>query len=128
VSTNRAPDAVGQVIKMIYKQFAQPLTVADMAQVANYSRFHFSREFRRATGVTPGRFLATVRIQEAKRLLLTTTLSISQVATGVGYSSVGTFSAKFKNIVGLSPSAYRAVAFGLGSTGPAAGRQPPAPR
>jgi AraC family transcriptional regulator len=125
VNKVREPDAVGQVIKMIYEQFAQPLTVADMAQYVNYSRFHFSREFQRATGVTPGRFLATVRIQEAKRLLLTTTLSIGDVATGVGYSSVGTFSAKFKNIVGLSPSTYRAVVIGPESAGPSTGRRPP---
>jgi AraC-like DNA-binding protein len=63
--------------------------------------------FLRATGVPPGQFLTAVRIQEAKRLLLSTTLTVKEITARVGYSSVGTFSTKFKGIVGLSPTAYR---------------------
>lgn len=121
MTTDRTPDAVDYVIRVIYEQFGEPLTVAELARLVNYSRFHFSREFQRATGVTPGRFLAAVRMQEAKRLLLTSSLGVAEVAARVGYSSVGTFSAKFKNTVGLSPSAYRAVASGLEFTGPSLG-------
>lgn len=120
MTIDRPPDAVGQVVAMIYQQFAEPITVADMARSVRYSRFHFSREFQRATGVTPGRFLTAVRMQEAKRLLLTTSLTVGEVAARVGYSSVGTFSARFKTTVGFSPTTYRAVAFEMPGARPGA--------
>ncbi|MFH0241978.1 helix-turn-helix transcriptional regulator [Streptomyces sp. HK10] len=89
------------------KRLSEPLSIDDMARFAMYSKFHFSREFQRITGISPRRFLSALRIQEAKRLLLTTDMTVTEISSTVGYSSVGTFSSRFANSVGLSPSAYR---------------------
>jgi AraC-like DNA-binding protein len=108
MTNERLPDVIVRVIEDIYKRFSEPITIDDMARLAKYSRFHFTRMFQQATGVAPGQFLTAVRIQEAKRLLLSTSLSVKEITTRVGYSSAGTFSAKFKSSVGFSPAAYRA--------------------
>src|SRR5918999_867311 len=109
--SDRSPDVIGQVIADIYAHFGEPITIDDMARSVMYSKFHFTRMFQSAVGVPPGRFLTGVRIQEAKRLLLSTSLTVKEIAGRVGYSSVGTFSTKFKSSVGFSPTAYRAVVF-----------------
>ncbi|WP_258045224.1 helix-turn-helix transcriptional regulator [Streptomyces sp. SM11] len=85
----------------------QNLTIDDMARTAMFSKFHFTRIFREVTGTSPGRFLSALRIQEAKRLLVHTALSVADISSQVGYSSVGTFSSRFKACVGLAPSVYR---------------------
>lgn len=85
-----------------------PLTLDDLAAAAMFSKFHFSRIFLAGTGVSPGRFLAALRLQRAKELLLTTDLNVVDIGMRVGYSSVGTFSTRFRGGVGLSPSEYRA--------------------
>jgi AraC family transcriptional regulator len=105
---NTVSDLIDEVIKDIYARFNEPITIDDMARAAICSKFHFSRMFQRATGVPPGQFLSAVRIQEAKRLLLSTSLTVKEITARVGYTSVSTFSAKFKETVGLSPTAYRA--------------------
>jgi AraC-like DNA-binding protein len=89
------------------QNLSEQLTVDDMARAARFSKFHFSRVFQRVTGVSPGRFLSAMRLQEAKRLLLTTSLSVADITFQVGYNSVGTFSTRFKESVGLSPTQYR---------------------
>ncbi|WP_332307164.1 helix-turn-helix transcriptional regulator [Saccharomonospora marina] len=78
-----------------------------MAQTAMFSKFHFTRIFQRATGVSPGRFLSALRLQEAKRLLLTTSMTVADISHLVGYNSIGTFSSRFHSSVGVSPTAYR---------------------
>ena len=110
MTRERQNDVISMVVTDIYARFREPMTVADMAHSARYSKFHFTRMFQRAVGIPPGRFLTAVRIQEAKRLLLSTPLSVGEIAARVGYSSIGTFSAKFKSSVGLSPTDYRDVA------------------
>lgn len=110
MADHRTADVIDQVIEAIYERFSEPITVDDMARTAKYSRFHFTRLFQQAIGVSPGRFLTAVRIQEAKKLLLSTSLSVKEITGRVGYSSVGTFSTRFKENVGLSPRAYRASA------------------
>jgi AraC-like DNA-binding protein len=114
---NAVPDLIDEVIKDIYARFNEPITIDDMARAAICSRFHFTRMFQRATGVPPGQFLSAVRIHEAKRLLLSTSLTVKEITARVGYSSVSTFSAKFKETVGLSPSAYRAWALRAAAAG-----------
>ncbi|SBT46742.1 Helix-turn-helix domain-containing protein [Micromonospora narathiwatensis] len=89
------------------ERLGEPLTIDELASVAMFSRFHFSRLFRTITGISPGRFLAAVRIQEAKRLLTTTSLTVAAISTSVGYTSLGTFSSRFHRSVGVSPAAYR---------------------
>lgn len=99
--------AVGRVIAAMRDNLGDQLTVDDMACTAMYSKFHFSRVFQRVTGVSPGRFLSAVRLQAAKELLVSTELTVTEICHRVGYTSVGTFSSRFRRSVGVSPTAYR---------------------
>lgn len=99
--------AMSRVINAMYERVGDELTVDDLAHTAMYSKFHFSRMFRQVTGVSPGRFLSALRFQEAKRLLVATSLSVAEISNRVGYSSLGTFSTRFKKFVGVTPTEYR---------------------
>ncbi|MET9153827.1 AraC family transcriptional regulator [Streptomyces griseoflavus] len=99
--------AVHRVIDDMQANLGQDLTIDDMARTAMFSKFHFTRVFRDVTGTSPGRFLSALRLQEAKRLLVDTTFSVADISSQVGYSSVGTFSSRFKACVGVSPSVFR---------------------
>lgn len=99
--------AVLHAIEAIRARYFEPLTLAELASEVFVSRFHFSRMFTDATGVTPGRFLTAVRLFEAKRLLLSTSLNVSDIVCSVGYSSVGTFTSRFSRAVGMTPTQYR---------------------
>lgn len=81
--------------------------ITGLAVQVFYSKFHFSREFHRLTGTTPRRFLASVRMQQAKLHLLVGDSGIAYVSNLVGYSSVGTFSTRFTELVGASPRQWR---------------------
>ncbi|WP_434743980.1 helix-turn-helix domain-containing protein [Micromonospora sp. SH-82] len=83
------------------------LTVDDLARSAMFSKFHFTRMFQRATGISPGRFLSALRLQHAKYLLVSTSLNVADISLRVGYNSVGTFSSRFTRSIGMSPSNYR---------------------
>jgi AraC family transcriptional regulator len=99
--------AVHQAISSIHERYDTPLTLNELAAEVFVSPFHFSRIFARVTGVTPGRYLTAVRLFEAKRLLLTTSLTVSDIVCSVGYSSVGTFTSRFTRGVGMTPTQYR---------------------
>ncbi len=99
--------AVDRAVTCIWERYADPLSLADMARSAMLSRFHFARVFEKETGVPPGRFLGAVRIYQAKRLLLTSSMSVAGVSSAVGYGSVGSFTSHFTDSVGLSPSRFR---------------------
>lgn len=100
-------ETVGRVIEAMRENLGEELTLDDLARTAMFSKFHFSRMFQRVTGISPGRFLSAMRLQEAKRLLISTSSSVTEISHLVGYSSVGTFSSRFSNSVGISPSMYR---------------------
>lgn len=120
--------AVGRVIETMRENLGEPLTVDDMARTAMFSKFHFSRFFQRVTGVSPGRLLSAMRLQEAKHLLVSTSLTVTEISHKVGYTSVGTFSSRFRSSVGVSPTTYRQLG---GFTPPIATgqrRSSPAPR
>ncbi len=102
--------AVEQAISFICDSYDEPLSLADIANKAIMSRFHFCRLFKQHTGVTPGRFLSAVRIYQAKRMLLTTPLNITEIAFAVGYNSLGSFSNHFADSVGISPGRFRRMA------------------
>ncbi|MGW0767404.1 helix-turn-helix transcriptional regulator [Streptomyces sp. NPDC002676] len=91
----------------IRERFHEPLCLDDLARSAMMSKYYFLRLFSRVTGVTPGRFLSAVRLYEAQRLLLTTSLNVAQISVRVGYRSTGTFSRRFSESVGVSPTQYR---------------------
>jgi AraC family transcriptional regulator len=99
--------AVDRAIKCIWERYDEPLSLTDLAETAILSRFHFCRVFRAATGVTPGRFLSAVRIYQAKRMLLTTSMNITDISFAVGYNSLGSFTNHFTDSVGVSPGRFR---------------------
>jgi len=90
------------------RDYAQPLDVPALARVALMSAGHFSRSFREAYGETPYSYLMTRRIERAKALLRRGDLSVTEVCMAVGCTSLGSFSSRFTELVGMSPSAYRA--------------------
>ncbi len=96
----------------IDRDYAQPLDVEALARGVNLSAGHLSREFRRAYGEPPYSYLMTRRIERAKALLRRGDLNVTEVCFAVGCSSLGTFSSRFTELVGLSPSAYRRLARG----------------
>lgn len=100
-------DAVKKVIVSINNRLADPITVEELAGAARFSRFHFSRLFQRNTGMSPARFLAALRMAEARRLLTSTSMKVADISFSVGYASVGTFTSRFTATAGLSPTRYR---------------------
>ena len=90
------------------REYARPLDVAALARAALMSSAHFSRQFRAAYGETPYAYLMTRRIERAQALLRGGDLSVTEVCTAVGCASLGSFSARFTELVGETPTAYRA--------------------
>ncbi|MGC9538400.1 helix-turn-helix transcriptional regulator [Streptomyces sp. UG1] len=89
------------------REYAQPLDVEALARGVHMSAGHLSREFRAAYGESPYGYLMTRRIERAMALLRRGDLSVTEVCFTVGCSSLGTFSTRFTELVGMSPSAYR---------------------
>lgn len=90
------------------REFAQPLDVPALARTALMSTAHFSRRFREVYGETPYSHLMTRRIERAMALLRRGDVSVSDACFAVGCTSLGSFSSRFTEIVGVTPSAYRA--------------------
>jgi AraC-like DNA-binding protein len=93
---------------LIDREYARPLDVAALARAALMSSAHFSRRFRAAYGETPYAYLMTRRIERAKALLRRGDMSVTEVCMEVGCTSLGSFSARFTELVGETPTAYRA--------------------
>lgn len=91
----------------IDREFAHPLNVEDLARGVHMSAGHLSREFRRIYGEPPYSYLMTRRIERAMTLLRRGDLSVTEICFAVGFSSLGTFSSRFSELVGVSPSVYR---------------------
>jgi len=91
---------------LIDRNYAQPLDVPAMARAALMSPAHFSRKFRAAYGETPYAYLMTRRIERAQALLRQGT-SVTDACVAVGCTSLGSFSSRFSEIVGVTPSQYR---------------------
>jgi AraC-like DNA-binding protein len=96
----------------IDREFAQPLDVEALARGVHMSAGHLSREFRLAFGESPYSYLMTRRIERAMALLRRGDLSVAEVCFAVGCSSLGTFSSRFTELVGVPPSTYRRDAVG----------------
>jgi AraC family transcriptional regulator len=103
----REEKAAEVVIALMQDRLGDPLLMDDFARATCYSKFHFCRLFRKATGVTPRRFLSALRLKESRSLLLDTRFTVSDISCSVGYNSVGTFSSRFTKSIGLSPSVFR---------------------
>ena len=89
------------------REYAQPLDVEALARGVNMSAGHLSRQFRQAYGESPYSYLMTRRIERAMALLRRGDLSVTEVCFAVGCSSLGTFSTRFTELVGVPPNAYR---------------------
>jgi len=89
------------------REYAEPLDVDALARGVNMSAGHLSRQFRRAYGESPYSYLMTRRIERAMALLRRGDMSVTDVCFEVGCSSMGTFSTRFTELVGMPPSAYR---------------------
>ena len=100
-------NAIERALECIWERYSQPLSLTEIAESALLSRFYFARLFRDATGITPGRFLAAIRIHQAKRLLLSSSMSITDISFAVGYNSLGSFTNYFTTSVGVSPGRFR---------------------
>ena len=90
------------------RAYAEPLDVRAVAAVAHISEAHFSRSFRAVFGETPHRYLQRRRIERAMFLLRATDRTVTDICMDVGFSSLGTFGRTFADIVGESPTTYRA--------------------
>lgn len=101
------------------REYAEPLDVPALARTALMSPGHFSRSFRAAYGETPYNYLMTRRIERAKALLRRGDLSVTEVCVAVGATSLGSFSTRFTELVGVSPSVYRSRAHDAGADIPA---------
>lgn len=93
----------------IMRECIDPLTLDDLADIAGLSPFYFARTFRSVVGIPPGEFQAALRFERAKHLLLTSPASITEICFEVGYDSLGTFSSRFKRLVGIGPAQFRAL-------------------
>jgi transcriptional regulator GlxA family with amidase domain len=90
------------------REYAEPLDVEALASTALMSQAHFSRRFKETYSETPYSYLMTRRIERAKAMLRSTELSVTDVCFAVGCASLGSFSSKFTELVGESPTDYRA--------------------
>src|SRR5579864_6734389 len=100
-------ESVERVIVAMRSQIDQPFSLGSMARIALASRYHFNRTFRQVTGVPPAQFLYALRLERAKRLLVQTQKKVIDICYGVGYNSVGTFTRRFTDMLGISPKAFR---------------------
>ena len=91
----------------IDRHYQQPLDLDQLAAVAGVSKFHFARTFKATYGETPIRYLTRRRIERAQDLLRAANLTVTEVCMLVGFSSLGSFSSRFAQLVGESPTAYR---------------------
>ena len=94
--------------RVIDERYAEPLAVDDVARAAGLSLYHFIREFRRAFGCTPGRYLRERRLTRARQLLAVSDVPVTEVCFAVGFESLGSFCTLFRKSEGTTPAAYRA--------------------
>jgi AraC family transcriptional regulator len=106
--------AVVRAIAAMRAGLASPQPLTALARSGMFSPFYFHRIFREITGATPARFLAALRMAEARRLLLNTGLPVRRIGEQVGYTSPGTFGTQFARLAGLSPARFRAFVQALG--------------
>jgi AraC-like DNA-binding protein len=103
------------------RRFADPLDLDRMASEAGFSKFHFARTFKDAFGETPANYLTRRRVERAKDLLRSANLTVTEVCMLVGFSSLGSFSSRFSELVGLSPRAFQRAAAARGGPPPIPG-------
>ncbi len=121
-----APDVTGlrmlrRARDRIDRDYAEPVGIDALAAEAGYSLAHFIRAFRAAYGETPGTYRTRRRVERACELLRSVNLSVTEICCLVGFASLGSFSSRFSELVGMSPSAYRREAARRGGPAPIPG-------
>ena len=105
----------------IDRDYAGQVGIPALAAEAGYSREHFIRAFRTAYGETPGRYRTRRRVERACELLRSANLTVTEICYLVGFASLGSFSARFAEVTGMSPTAYRQQAAERGGPAPIPG-------
>jgi AraC-like DNA-binding protein len=100
---------VKQAIALMQGHYHTPLTLQAIADSVQLSPFHFNRIFRSITGVPPSTYLAALRIDQAKKMLLRTNFSVTSICFDIGYNSLGTFTTRFTQLVGITPTQLRRI-------------------
>jgi transcriptional regulator GlxA family with amidase domain len=98
---------VSDTLRYIEENADAPLSLGDLAQVARMSRYHFLRIFRQALGVTPYQLLLNLRLRRAATALKTSVKPVAAVAFDAGFGDLSTFNARFRQVVGMTPQAFR---------------------
>lgn len=98
---------IAEVIAYIHHHLDEPLSLSRLANYAAYSPYHFTRVFKERTGLSPLYYVSSLRLQKAKDLLLRTNLSVRDIGLEIGQQSLGTFTTRFTERVGMSPTQFR---------------------
>lgn len=98
---------LGRVLDYLNANLTEPVSLGDLARVAHVSRFHFARLFKQTVGETPHRYIIRRRVERAKELLVEGRLSLSEVASSVGFADQSHLNRQFKRLVGITPKEYR---------------------
>lgn len=106
-------DMVGQIIAYMKEHLDEPLTSQQLANLAGYSPFHFSRLFKKTTGISVRQYLSALRVESGKSELLKESSLLLKIGMRVGLTSPGTFNSRFKQFVGLSPQKFRSTSESL---------------
>ena len=101
------PYQLQQVLDAIEARIAEPIQVAELAQVAHLSPFHFSRMFKKSTGLAPHAYITSRRMERARELLAGSEVPLGEVATRVGYQTQAHFTDVFRKQCGKTPGCYR---------------------
>jgi AraC family transcriptional regulator len=106
-----------RAVEFMHDNYSRELALEEIAEAAYLSEYHFARLFKQITGVTPHVYLASLRLEGARRLLAETGLPIGQISSMVGYQSQSHFTKIFKSVTGVTPRVYREGASGRGGSG-----------
>lgn len=104
---NHIYSEIDDVIEYIQKNIDDPLSLSHLADYARYSPYHFSRIFKQRTGLSPHHYVSSLKLQRAKDLLLNTDLTVRDIGMEIGQQSLGTFTTRFTERVGMAPSQFR---------------------
>lgn len=118
----REPDSVSSAKSFIASHAAEDMTLGRVLQHVHVSRFHFCRIFKQATGITLTEYIARIRVEKAKALLLDSSARVSEIVFAAGFGSVPQFNSVFRRFVGMSPTQYRRKMQKIGEAGRSAKR------
>ena len=107
MATNDKSKRLNAVREYIADSFQKPLSLSDLSKYSYMSPYHFLRVFKDTYGETPNEFLIRLRVEHAKKMLITENFSVSEICEKVGYTSLGSFSSLFLEQVGMAPTLYR---------------------